>query len=564
MKLPIYIVTLLTIATFNSALVQAQNTVNTTPSTAPSGVLSVQEISRLAQESDAKKDYLNAAKYYRQLSELDAKNVNHPYNAACAYALATKTDLAFSWLERAIKAGYVDIAHLKKDTDLDSLHLDARWPDLLVQLELRIKRDASLYNSEVWKIAYADQFTEDQRVAGLSKLWSEVKFGFVFTDTLKDLDWDAVYIRYLPKVRAATNTLQYYRILMEMTALLKDGHSRVIPPKDLLESHFAQTLLKTAMIENRVIITEVNDETLRQQGLLVGMEIVSVNALPVKQYAQEQLMPLISASTKQDMDRRIYGSQFLMGALDEAIQLGTIDEQGKKNNFTIFRVNNATRAKAGAAKPVAAFEWRMLEGQIAYVALNSFGNDTAAREYLAAFPEIAKAKSIIFDLRKNGGGNGGVGYRILSTLSPKNFEVSASSTREYKPTLRAWGQAEGVFNFDSRPVSADQAHQFTGKVVVLSAAQTYSAAEDFLVAFDTMKRGMIIGEPSGGSTGQPLVINLPGEGMATIVSKNDSYPNGKAFVGVGVQPHRLVMPTVSDFRSGKDKVLQAAIEEVRK
>lgn len=42
------------------------------------------------------------------------------------------------------------------------------------------------------------------------------------------------------------------------------------------------------------------------------------------------------------------------------------------------------------------------------------------------------------------------------------------------------------------------------KVVVLTSPRTYSAAEDFASAFDVMRRGLIVGEPTGGSTGQPL------------------------------------------------------------
>jgi carboxyl-terminal processing protease len=156
-----------------------------------------------------------------------------------------------------------------------------------------------------------------------------------------------------------------------------------------------------------------------------------------------------------------------------------------------------------------------------------------------------------------------VGYRILSTLTNQPFEVGASSTRDYKPAIRAWGRTEPAFKFETRKIPADAQLHFAGKVVVLSAAQTYSAAEDFLVAFDLMQRGMILGEASGGSTGQPLLINLPGGGMATIVSKHDTYPDGKAFVGVGVQVGRRVLHNLKDFRANRDTVLEAAIAELK-
>jgi C-terminal processing protease CtpA/Prc len=77
-------------------------------------------------------------------------------------------------------------------------------------------------------------------------------------------------------------------------------------------------------------------------------------------------------------------------------------------------------------------------------------------------------------------------------------------------------------------------------------------------------RGKIAGEPTGGSTGQPLFFKLPGGGMARVCTKRDSYPDGRDFVGKGVQPQIIVHPTVSDVRAGRDPVLEAALRELRK
>lgn len=105
---------------------------------------------------------------------------------------------------------------------------------------------------------------------------------------------------------------------------------------------------------------------------------------------------------------------------------------------------------------------------------------------------------------------------------------------------------------------------FLGPFVVLSSPRTFSAAEDFLVAFKPLKRGLIVGEPSGGSTGQPLVISLPGGGTARICSKHDTFADGTEFVGVGVIPDILVRPKVTDFTEGRDAILERAIDELER
>ncbi len=99
---------------------------------------------------------------------------------------------------------------------------------------------------------------------------------------------------------------------------------------------------------------------------------------------------------------------------------------------------------------------------------------------------------------------------------------------------------------------------------MLTSARTFSAAEDFAAAFKTMNRGLIIGEATGGSSGQPLFISLPGNGSARICTKRDKLGNGEDFVGKGIQPDKVVAPTVQDVRKGIDTELQAAIRELTK
>lgn len=522
-----------------------------------------QKINALYQQSNEalqSKKYAEAAELFSRVFSLDAKINDAAYNAACAFALMGKADQAFVWLDKAVQAGFLDLEHAKQDSDLSSLHKDPRWATLAAKMNDKRKYENRLWNSEVWKTPYQEQISEDERIAGLSKFWSEVKYNFVYTNTLRDLDWDAVYLRYLPKVKAATSTADYYRLLMEMCALLKDAHTNVYPPGILYDSAFARPDLGTDLIENRVIVNRVHDENLQKQGLVPGAEITQVNHIPVQDYMHRTVGAIASASTPQDKQKRLFVYQFLMGPIAEQLTLTLKDEKGASKDVTIRRVGSKQRHGSGRGP----FGWRMLPGQIAYVALNSFGDDTAANEYLKAFPEISKAKAIIFDVRHNGGGSGDVGFRVLKTLSPKPFATSHAATRNYLPSMRAWGRPDSMHDFPDGLEQADPAHQFAGKVVVLTSAMTFSAAEDFAVAFDVMKRGVIMGEATGGSTGQPLMLTLPGGGQARICTKQDTYPDGKAFVGIGVQPHVVVHPTVADFRANRDTVLEAAIAEINK
>ena len=220
-----------------------------------------------------------------------------------------------------------------------------------------------------------------------------------------------------------------------------------------------------------------------------------------------------------------------------------------------------TKPPAAGAPP--AFAWELLPGNIAWVRLRSFGDDSAASAFEAAFEEISRADGLVLDVRENGGGNSDVGYRILSTLTDKPFLSTAWSTRSYRPSFRAWGQPESRYRSepDARPPSGVRLNR--KPVVVLTSPRTYSAAEDFTVAFDVMDRGRIIGEPTGGSTGQPLLFPLPGGGTGRVCTKRDVYPDGREFVGVGVQPDLRVAQTLADLGAGRDTVLETAAALLR-
>jgi carboxyl-terminal processing protease len=527
----------------------------------PVAAQSPEDLGRQAYEAYTRKDYARSADLFAAAIRAGDTDPGTFYNAACANALAGRADAAFDMLERAAEAGFGDVANLKKDSDLASLHADARWAALVARFEKIARARDALWNNPAIATPYRETLSEDERIAGLSRLWSEVKFNFVNFDLAPDVDWDALYVAYLPRVREAQTTLEYYRVLTEMAARLRDGHTGVYVPKELFDAVYARPAFRTVLVEDRVVVSSVFDDRLRGEGIVPGVEVVEVDGMPVKRYAEERVAPLQSASTPHDLAARVYGFALFGGLVSETLDVTFRSTSGEAFTRKVARLPIAEGRKL-ATPP--AMEFRMLPGNVAYVALNSFNDDSAAEQFEARFDEIAKADALVIDVRENGGGNSGVGYRVLACLTDKPFKTSRWRTRDYRPTFRAWGRGEGVHAEEAGEVAPSGSRHFSKPVVVLTSARTYSAAEDFAVAFDAMKRGPIVGEPTGGSTGQPLMFALPGGGGARVCTKRDTYPDGREFVGVGVQPHTLVRPTLADFRAGRDTVLEAALRVVAK
>jgi C-terminal processing protease CtpA/Prc len=475
------------------------------------------------------------------------------YNLACGYALLGQPDSAFYFLGEALDAGWSDLRHTREDSDLVSMHGDPRFTGILA----RLQQKQSFWDNPAWNTPFKARLSEEERVAGLSKLWSEAKYNFVYFDRLTGLNWDSLYVAYLPLVRRAKTTKNYYLVLEEFFAQLHDGHTGVTPPAELMTALFARPMLDTRLLDDRVLVTAV-DSSLRLRGITPGVEITAINGTSTLDYANRRVIPFIGASTPQDLNVRAYTWLLLAGDLKRDVRVTFRDMDGRMFSQDLPRVMR----KFGPLADLPPVDFRMLTGNIAYVGLNTFNDDHVVSRFDSLFPSLASADGLILDLRQNGGGNSGTGWSILGYLTDKPFLSSQWRTRDYRPTFRAWGRDQSWFGEAAYELQPHASKHFLKPVIVLAGPQTYSAAEDFCAVFDAMQRGRILGEATGGSTGQPLMFTLPGGGSARICTKHDRYPDGTEFVGLGIAPDRVVATGVDDIRAGRDPVLEAALDEL--
>jgi C-terminal processing protease CtpA/Prc len=132
-------------------------------------------------------------------------------------------------------------------------------------------------------------------------------------------------------------------------------------------------------------------------------------------------------------------------------------------------------------------------------------------------------------------------------------------TRSYVAADRARGVLPGWTDIAPFEVPADPAQHVDVPVAVLTSARTFSAAEDFVAAFDAMHRGITVGEATAGSTGQPMFFQLPGGGSARVCTRNDRASDGTVFEGVGLRPDISASPTIESIRRRRDIVLERAV-----
>lgn len=470
------------------------------------------------------------------------------------YARLGDKDKALATLESMQRYAWVPSGALQLETDpaFDCLRAEPRFKAILGRGRIAER----LWRGPAADVPYKEVLSVEERIAGLTQFWSEARASFVYFDHVPELDWNQVYLDYLPKVMAADTTEDYYRVLLQLAPLHKDGHTNIYPPKELAGHFYTRPPIVTELVDGRVLVRRVDSAGLAAR-IKAGDEILAIDGVPVRRYAEERVAPFVSSSTPQDRSLRMYRYQLLSGDARQPVALRLGDADGGTRELSIERAGYEDLRRGPS------FEFRMLHGGVAYFALDHFENEDGVKAFEAALPRILDASALVIDLRGNGGGSSQFGWEILSYLSARPIYPTAQYVRTDNPYHRAQGM--GVvewmpqLRFGEPPFSRPHPRIFTGKVAVLTGPRTFSAGEDFVLAFNALARGVTVGASTGGSTGQPLFMTLPGGGSARICVKRDLTPDGRDFVGKGIAPDVEVEETVESVRAGRDPVLERAL-----
>jgi len=447
---------------------------------------------------------------------------------------------------------------------------------------------ASSVLSTFAQIDTTSNLTNTEKILGLSLFWKEASYNFAYFDKA-NINWDSAYEAFIPKVQETKNTYEYYRVLQRFCALLKDGHTNVSMPA-YIQKGSINTDIGFVYLENKILLTGIA----RKDSSLVplGSELIKVNDIPISDFLKNEIFPYISYSAIHQLYNtamwRIVSPPFAYN--NKSVHLTFRTPLGKIVSYDP-RIN--TGNKEWTRLPLVATRefFKLLPNNIAYVQLWHFRDTSIVSKFKSYLPELYKASGVILDIRGNGGGSSDVGVEILKYFTDqKLIKGSAWKTPDHVAAFKAWGQlfkpedTAGMSENDKQLMAksfkvAKQDYWFgedasvyennliapriNTPLVVLIGNNTGSAAEDFLISLDDVKgRAITIGEPTYGSTGQPLSFNLPGGGSARVCTKKDTYPDGREFVGYGIKPNIEIKPTFADMMTGKDIVLEKAIAVV--
>ncbi|NSX32219.1 peptidase S41 [Brevundimonas vesicularis] len=366
-----------------------------------------------------------------------------------------------------------------------------------------------------------DRARLNQRV--FDRVWSEVRRGY-YDPTLHGVDWNAARATFRPQALAASDERGLYRVINAMLDLLDDGHAAASPPAAVRrqEAQFARravmglTLMRGETPDDWTVERVRPGSPAEAAGVQMGWALKSVDGKPwgpdVETYDG---VPVQLVLTDDAGQRREIA---LTPRVMEAIEPFTADKS--RPGVLVLRVEQFD-------KGLGAWMGSELEG-------------------------LPVDVDVVLDLRGNPGGRLMEAESVLTCFLPRDQVWATRTGRSGRPVvLRAAGDC------------GDRRDPLANDVAVLVDQGSRSAAELTPAALQEARRGIVVGEKTGGSVLIAQETNLPDGGRLTLSRADFVTSGGIRLEKRGVTPDIAAPRTVAQRRAGDDPTLEAAIAALR-
>jgi C-terminal processing protease CtpA/Prc len=424
-----------------------------------------------------------------------------------------------------------------------------------------------LLEGEIAVNDYSDMGYEEAFEAMFEKVSRE----YPFTED-KDLDWDALYDEFAPRVAAARNDEDFYIAIRDFSWAIPDGHVGVGGESDAVFNVLIQEegggfgLVLVELSDGRVIVTEVLPSLpAAEAGIQAGAEIIEWDGKPVAQAIDEEIAYFGPYST--DHSRRL-------------AQL-TVLPRGPIGATTAVRYRNpGSGARTASLESAIEFDSLIsalpyytqdplalpVEGEVldesglGYIKITTFSTDykmmTDLWDHYMEEMINNDVPGLIIDVRNNFGGHGGLALDFAGYFFEKEI---VRSNRLYYNDLSDTFEIEGV------PERVTPGPMFyDGPIVLLVSPDCVSACEGFAYSMTLEDRAMIVGHyPTAGAYGEVGrgQYDLPGDLSMQVPTGRSETPDGEVIIeGVGVAPDITVPVTRESAMGLEDPVLDTAIE----
>jgi len=386
------------------------------------------------------------------------------------------------------------------------------------------------------------------RLAVFDDVWETVEERY-YDPTFRGLDWEGRRTPFREAAGKAQDSEQLYEVLRQMLAPLKDAHTRVYSPDNKFDwwtPKFITVGLTIREVAGKPTVTNVDSKSeAARSGIKPGDVLLTVNSTRVDDLLETRLKDYGSKINDSLRYRAI--AAILDGPVDTAVELRW---QTSSNQIKSARLQRYwTQRELGFSS--------FRKNGIAVIKLDTF-TQPIALDFARSLPEmVGDARSLILDLRTNGGGDAEAMNDIASLFLPDGISLGVFADRS--------GASFELSTLLRRTQIALSTKQLDISMVVLTSEATSSAAEIMAATFQTKGRAVVIGSNTCGCV---LAIrsrhSLPDGGILDVSEFDFRTPAGQRLEGTGVKPNVLVANSRRDIYDHRDAALDTARTLLRK
>ena len=417
-----------------------------------------------------------------------------------------------------------------------------------------------------------NQFTRtalEQDLSVLSNKITSIHPLFLREDFRKD--WDNKLKSTYKKLKDSMTQNEFYLVVSPLLSCLNDAHTNFLCPFEQRKVYMSQ---KTSLAFPFSVKIEGNSVSVSEyygdDGTLFegGEEILKINGIASSDICNEmrKLTGSKSISIRNNTAAMNFRSYlWMIYGFESHYELLVKDDVGETSNVHVKGITNDQYIQNRKRYQKTIREKYALvinsNKQIATMTIRSFADlDGFCAFADSAFQEIAEnqIKSLIIDVRENGGGRSVVVDALMNYLTEKEYSLYQKIETRISDELKSYYKEKYPYKYDmirdcktdelvstagqtTHPV--DKKFRYKGHLYLLVGNATFSGAATFAGVCKYLGLGDVIGEETGGTIeyfGDFLYITLPNSGLQFHVSPKRFVQYGGTDMDRGVKPDHIV------------------------
>ena len=396
----------------------------------------------------------------------------------------------------------------------------------------------------------------EEKIYDLSAIWRHAAFVFPHFHRVA-VQWDDAYRAFIPRALETGSDREHCLLMAEFVNLLGDGHTDVSFSREITD--------KTGYLPFAIDYAD-------GKYFVQGKRLLGFGGRPLAEFLEEARKYVYHVGDY--VPRLRYILPFLLHPGENTVET----DDGSRPFSLLWERPELTQQKETVFA---------LHGDVLVIRFDDLLRNRAPeiREKLLA----VKPRAVVLDVRNNIGGMTKFGADIAQLFISGQFGGCKKWTRKmtgvsYASSMQVLNMTEAELAAISGKADREEIEKcqkiarlaefeeyedcwgdengnavFDGPLVLLTSRKTVSAAEDFTAFFKSGGRATVIGTPTCGTTGTPLLKGLYC-GTLRVCSVGYQLKDGTEFLGRGIVPDIYADETAESMGQGKDTVLEYAVK----